>query len=267
MRDRPVNRQRRGRRFKLAPVEVLFARASQAKDAAARESLVRRYLPLARSLALRYRRGSESFDDLFQVASLGLVKAINRFEPRRGTSFESYATPTILGELKRHFRDRVMPIHLPRGLKEGVLEVSEAAEELTGELDREPSLPELAGRAEMSEEEVAEAMQATTAMRTMSLDTPVPVTAGELAPLAERVGKPDRRLELADERAALWRACRVLDDRQRAVIRLRFVNDLTQEQIAKRIGISQVHVSRILRVALRKLRDAVGEETRLVEAA
>jgi RNA polymerase sigma-B factor len=235
--------------------------------AAARDQLVRRYLPFARSLALRYRRGSESFDDLFQVACLGLVKAINRFEPRRGTSFESYAAPTILGELKRHFRDRVMPIHLPRGLKEGVLEVSEAAEELTGELDREPSVPEVAGRTEMSEEEVDEAMQATSALRTVSLDTPVSVTTGELAPLAERVGEPDRRLELADDRAALWRASRVLDARERAVIRLRFVSDLTQEQIAERIGVSQVHVSRILRRALKKLRDAVGEEGRLVAAA
>jgi RNA polymerase sigma-B factor len=246
----------------VATIEVLFPRASEQGGGAAREELVRHFMPFARSLALRYRRGSEPFDDLFQVACLGLVKAINRFDLERGTSFQSFATPTILGELKRHFRDKVMPIHLPRGLKEGVLEVNEAADELTRELDREPSVPELADRAEMGEDEVAEVVQASSALRTMSLDAPV-AEGGESTPLADTVGDVDQRLELAETRTSLWRAFRVLDQRQRTVIQLRFVSDLTQEQIAARIGVSQVHVSRILREALTKLRTAIGDGEQL----
>lgn len=251
----------------MATIEVLFPRPSEQGDDAAREELVRHFMPFARSLALRYRRGSEPFDDLFQVACLGLVKAVDRFDPERGTSFQSFATPTILGELKRHFRDKVMPIHLPRGLKEGVLEVNQAADELTGELDREPSVPELADRAEMSEDEVAEAVQASSALRTMSLDAPVTEAAGESTPLVDTVGAVDHCLELAEARTVLGRAFRILDQRERTVIQLRFVSDLTQEQIAERIGVSQVHVSRILREALTKLRTAVGDGKQISAAA
>jgi RNA polymerase sigma-B factor len=244
----------------VATIEALLPEALEERGGDAGDELARRYLPLARSLALRYRRGREPFDDLFQVACLGLVKAINRYDPDRGTSFEAFATPTILGELKRYFRDRVMPIHLPRGLKEGLLEVNEAADELTGELDREPSVPELADRAEMSEDDVAEAMQASRALRPVSLDAPVTEPAGEPTPLGETVGEFDRHLELADARTSLSPALRVLDRREQAVIRLRFVSDLTQEEIASRIGVSQVHVSRILREALGKLRVAVRRD-------
>jgi RNA polymerase sigma-B factor len=251
----------------MAPIEALHPRQSEECGTAARDELARRFMPMARSLALRYRRGSEPFEDLFQVACLGLVKSINRFDPERGTSFRSFAVPTILGELKRHFRDKVMPIHLPRGLKEGVLEVNEAADELTSELDREPSVSELAGRAEMSEDQVAEAVEAARALRTTSLDA----TAGEGAdgspPLVDTVGDIDQELERAEARTALWRAFRVLDQRERAVVHLRFISDLTQKQIAERIGISQVHVSRILRGALAKLRSAVGDEEQLRAAA
>jgi RNA polymerase sigma-B factor len=253
----------------MAPIEVLHPRHREESDSAARDELVRRFMPMARSLALRYRHGSEPFEDLFQVACLGLVKAINRFDPERGTSFQSFAAPTILGELKRHFRDRVMPIHLPRGLQEDVLEVNEAADELTSELDREPSVAELAGRAELSEREVTEAVQATRAIRTASLDAPASVGEGEgVSPaLLDTVGDLDQELELVESRTALWRAFRVLDQRERTVIHLRFVSDLTQEQIAERVGISQVHVSRILRGALAKLRSVVGDERRLSAAA
>jgi RNA polymerase sigma-B factor len=253
----------------MAPIEVLHPRHCQAGDSAARDEMARRFMPMARSLARRYRHGSEPFDDLFQVACLGLVKAINRFDPERGTSFQSFAAPTILGELKRHFRDRVMPIHLPRGLQEDVLEVNEAAEELTSELDREPSVSELAGRVELTEREVTEAVQAARAIRTASLDAPAAAGEGEAASpaLLDTVGGLDQELELVEVRTALWRAFRVLDQRERAVIHLRFVSDLTQEQIAERIGISQVHVSRILRRALAKLRPAVGGERQLSVAA
>ncbi len=245
----------------------MLPRASEEGDADAREELARRFMPFARSLALRYRRGAEPIDDLFQVACVGLVKAINRFDPDRGSSFESFAAPTILGELKRHFRDRVMPIHLPRGLKEDVLEVNDAADTLTAELDREPSVSELAHRAEMSEDEVADAVQAASAIRTVSLDAPMREAASDSAPFVETVGDLDQRLELAEARTALWRAFRVLDQRERIVVQLRFVSDLTQEQIGERVGVSQVHVSRILSGALSKLRTVVGDGEKLEEAA
>jgi RNA polymerase sigma-B factor len=251
----------------MAPTEVLYPRQCEEGDSAARDELARRFMPMARSLALRYRHGSEPFEDLFQVACLGLVKAINRFEPERGTSFQAFAAPTILGELKRHFRDRVMPIHLPRGLQEDVLDVNEAADELTSELDREPSVSELAGRAEMSEHDVTEAVQAARAIRTTSLDAPRGEGAEASPGLLDTVGGLDQELEMVEARAALWRAFRVLDQRERAVVHLRFVSDLTQEQIAERISISQVHVSRILRGALAKLRSAVGSEEQLSAAA
>ena len=249
----------------MATIEALIGRASTG-DAAAREELARRLMPFVRSLAWRYRHGSEPIEDLIQVACLGLVKAIDRFDPKRGASFQSYAAPTVLGELKRHFRDRAMPIHLPRGLKEDLLEVNEAADELTGELDREPSVPELANRVEMSEEKVEEAVRASKALRTISLDSPLRDLEAESAPVMELLGEVDRRLELAEARMALWRAFRVLDRRERVVVHLRFGSDLTQQQIADRIGVSQVHVSRILQAALGKLRTAVGDE-RLTEAA
>lgn len=250
----------------MAPI-VLDPSTSDEGDGAAREQLATRFIPLARALALRYRRGNEPFDDLFQVACLGLVKAINRFDAARGSSFQAYAAPTIAGELKRHFRDRVMPIHLPRGLKEDVLEVSEAASELTAELDRKPSVTELAGRVEMSEEQVADAMQASGALRTLSLDGPATVAAIDPPPLAETVGAVDQRLETAEARTVLWRAFRVLDQRERTIVNLRFVSDLTQAQIAERVGVSQVHVSRILRRALGKLREVVGDREQLEDAA
>jgi RNA polymerase sigma-B factor len=251
----------------IAPIEVLIPRASEGGDPVAREELARRLMPFARSLALRYRHGNEPIEDLFQVACLGLVKAINRFDPERGTSFQSFAAPTILGELKRHFRDRVMPIHLSRGLKEDVLDVNEAADELTGELDREPSLPELADRAEMSEQQVAEAVQASSAVRTVSLDAPWGEASDRSQTVVETVGGMDHQLELAEARTALGRAFRVLDRREREVVHLRFASDLTQQRIAERVGVSQVHVSRILHGALIKLRAAVGEGNHFEEAA
>jgi RNA polymerase sigma-B factor len=237
---------------------TLLASYRNDRDDLAREELTRRFLPMARSLALRYNRGSEPLDDLIQVASVGLVKAIDRFDPSRGTSFHSYAVPTILGELKRHFRDGVMPIHIPRGLKERALEVGSASEELTAELDREPTVAELAERAGLSPAETIEAMRAATATRTISLDAPVGEENGDAGSIAEVLGEFDATLELADARLALRRAAAVLDGRERTVIQLRFVSDLTQEEIARHIGVSQVHVSRLIRGALEKLRKAIA---------
>jgi RNA polymerase sigma-B factor len=205
---------------------------------------------------MRYRASSESLDDLIQVASLGLVKALDRFDPYRGASFQAYAVPTILGELKRHFRDRVLPLHLPRSVKERALDIGRAAESLTSELDRAPTLGEIAGRAEVSEEEAIEALQAAEAVRTISLDVPVKGEEGEGPPAAETVGHWDPRLEVLDAQLDVREALEVLDERERSCLRLRFVEDMTQEEIADEVGVSQVHVSRILRRALEKLRSA-----------
>jgi RNA polymerase sigma-B factor len=249
----------------MATTEALAGSASSG-DPAAREELVLRMLPFVRSLALRYRHGNEPVEDLIQVASLGLLKAVDRFDPERGTRFQAFALPTILGELKRHFRDRAMPIHLPRGLKENLLEVNEATDELTVELDHAPTVSELADRAELSREQVEEAVRAARAIRIVSLDAPPRDVETDPGSVLETLGEVDRRLELAEARMALWRASRALDRRERAVVNLRFAGDLTQQEIADRIGVSQVHVSRILQAALGKLRTAVGEE-RMTEAA
>jgi RNA polymerase sigma-B factor len=233
---------------------VLLKRYHRTGDESTREEIVQRYLPLARGLALRYRASSESLDDLVQVASLGLVKALERFDPRRGHSFHSYAVPTILGELKRHFRDRVMPVHLPRGIKERALGIGRATEELTGELDRSPTLTEIADRAEISEEEALEALHAVEASRTVSLDVPVSGEDGEARSAADTVGQDDPHLAALHSRLDVGDALDVLDERERSCVRLRFAKDMTQEEIAAEVGVSQVHVSRILRRALQKLR-------------
>jgi RNA polymerase sigma-B factor len=238
---------------------ALFERVHEHDDQAAREELARHFLPLARALSRRYRSASEPYDDLFQVACLGLVKAIDRFDPAHGASFHSYAVPKILGELKRHFRDRVMPLHMPRGVKERALEVGKVSEALTAELERPPTAAELARRAGLSEDEVVEALGAIEASRTVSLDVPVRGEAGEAPAAVEAVGGSDPRLDSIESRVAVDAAKEVLDERERRCIELRFDRDLTQEEIAAEVGVSQVHVSRILRRALDKMRGSASE--------
>ena len=237
---------------------VLHERYHRTGSQAARDQLAEHYLPLARNLALRYRGGSESVEDLYQVACLGILKALDRFDPTRGARFQAYAVPTVLGELKRHFRDRVLPVHLPRGVKERALEISRATESLTGELDRPPTVNELAVRLEISEEEVLEGLRALDASRTVSLDVPVGGEEGESPAAIEAVGKADPAFENVESRVALQRAMGHLEERERTCLKLRFGADMTQEEIASRVGVSQVHVSRILRRALDRLRSEVG---------
>jgi RNA polymerase sigma-B factor len=248
----------------LSPSETtLFERYQHSGDQSAREELTERFLPLARALSRRYRSASEPYEDLFQVACLGLVKAIDRFDPRHGASFHAYAVPTILGELKRHFRDRVMPLHMPRSVKEWALDVGDATEALTGELERPPTVAEVAERTELSEDQVIDALGAIRASRTVSLDVPMGGEDGESPPAVEAVGGDDPKLELIESKVAVDAAMEVLDERERHCIELRFGRDLTQEEIAVEVGVSQVHVSRILRAALDKLRHspaALGRE-------
>jgi RNA polymerase sigma-B factor len=243
----------------LAAEAMLWRRLRDQRDPAAREELVRRYLPFAKNLALRYRGASESFDDLLQVANLGLVNAVDRFDPARGTPFAAFASPTILGELKRHFRDRVWTVRVPRGLHDRMAEVEKATTALTVELQRSPSVGEIATKLEIEPAEVLEVLEANHNRRPLSLDRPVGGEDDE-SPASEWVGDEDEGYELIDDKLALEGVLPQLDDRERLILRLRFVEDMTQSQIADQIGHSQMHVSRILRRTLERIREEVAEQ-------
>jgi RNA polymerase sigma-B factor len=234
----------------------LLACYHRSGDLEAREELVQRFLPLARELALRYSYTDEPFDDLFQVACMGLIKAIDRFEPERGTKFTSYAAPTILGELKRHFRDKGWALHVPRELQERTLAVSRETERLSKELGRSPTVKEIAARLGTSSEKVLEATGASGAYEAASLDAPALREDGEAAPLVELLGGQDSSYALVESRQAIGSTWRELPALEQQVLKLRFVDDLTQREIGERIGYSQMHVSRLLRRALNRLETA-----------
>jgi RNA polymerase sigma-B factor len=245
----------------LADETELLRRYAETHDPRLKEELVKRFLPLARSLALRYRGASEQLEDLIQVASLGLVKALDGFDLERGRSFIAYAAPTILGELRRHFRDRVWELRLPRGLQERTMAVQEAAQKLGEELGRTPTVAQIAERLELTEEEISEALQAEEARRTLSLDVPRSREDSESVPMVETVGAAESGYDRVEAQIAAEGA--PLTDRERTVLRLRFEEDLNQYEIGRRLGVSQMQVSRIMRKALRKLLEAVqaGEDS------
>jgi RNA polymerase sigma-B factor len=236
----------------------LLIRYHRYGDLAAREELAERFLPLARDLALRYTYTDEPFDDLLQVASLGLIKAIDRFEPDRGTKFTSYAAPTILGELKRHFRDKGWALHVPRDLQERTLAVSRASESLSKELGRSPKVREVAAEIGCSVELVLEAQEAAASYEAASLDAPTARDDDEAASLVDLMGDIDTSYELVESRDAIASTWRALPDVERQVLELRFMHDLTQREIGERIGYSQMHVSRLLRRALDRLEIAAA---------
>jgi RNA polymerase sigma-B factor len=243
---------------------LLFERYHLHGDVEAREELIRRCLPLARKLAGRYQRSSEPLDDLLQVASIGLIKAVDRFDPSRGTAFSSFAVPSILGELKRHFRDHGWAARVPRPVQERVLKVNAAVERLSRQTGRTPTPKEIAVALEERVEDVLEAMEAASAYDSVSLDAPLGTgVEGGSATYADTVGDVDGRLELVEYRSVVDGAFRAMPERERLVLKLRFEEDLTQSEIAIRIGVSQMHVSRLIRRALTRLR-AVAEG---VEAA
>ncbi len=233
--------------------QTLFIRWQQAGDRAARDELVQRFLPLARKLARRYSGAREPFDDLLQVASLGLVKAIDRFDLTRGTAFSSFAVPTILGELKRYFRDLGWAVHVPRGAQERAVKVEEAQQLLSGRRNRAPTVPELAQYLELDIEDVLDALETSRAHHASSLDAPYDDGEGESGTMVESFGVIDPSLQSADDRVTLTAAAGQLPQREREVLVLRFVHDLTQTQIADEIGVSQMQVSRILRRAIARL--------------
>jgi len=237
----------------------LLERYHRDGDTAAREALVTRFLPLARQLARRYQRGGEQLDDLVQVASLGLLKAIDRFDPARETAFSSFAVPTILGELKRHFRDKGWSVRVPRDLQELAVKVEKVGEEMGRELGRAPTPTELAERTGTTLEQVLEAREASAAYRAVSLDRPRTDEDEEGESYADAVGAEDPGYRVAEDAATIERLMRVLSDREREVLRLRFEEDLTQSEIGDRVGVSQMHVSRLIRQSVARLREAADE--------
>jgi RNA polymerase sigma-B factor len=237
----------------------LFARYLETRDAAARDALIERFLPLARQLARRYQRAEEPLDDLIQVASLGLVKAIDRFDADREVAFSSYAVPTILGEIKRHFRDRTWSVRVPRDLQELSLKVDRTVVAMSKELQRSPTVTELAEKLEASEEQILEAMEASGAYRATSLSAP---RGGEDQgeTLADTVGTEEHGYHAAEDRATLDRLLQTVTPREREVLRLRFEEDLTQAEIGERIGVSQMQVSRLIRQSVARLRAAARSD-------
>jgi RNA polymerase sigma-B factor len=237
--------------------EARLWRQVAAGDGQARERLVRHYLPFAEALARRYRTAREPHEDLEQVASMGLVKAVDRFDPDRGVPFKGFAAPTILGELKRHFRDRVWTVRVPRSVQEGIADVESATADLIAEKQRTPSVGEIAARLGKDETDVLEILEANQNRRPSSMDRTLRSDDEDSAPVAELIGADDEGFELVEGRLTIEQELPALDDRERRVIALRFGKDMTQSQIAAEIGCSQMQVSRIIRRALDKLRDRV----------
>jgi RNA polymerase sigma-B factor len=226
-------------------------------DVAARQQLIERFLPLARKLVRNFERPGESNDDLMQVASLGLVKAVDRFELDRGTAFSSFAVPTIVGELKRYLRDAGWDVHVPRAMQERALQVNQVLSELSRRLGRSPSPAEVAEATGLSLEDVLEAMEAGMAYDSVSLESPTS-DEPDAVPYAERIAVEESGYELAEYTATLGPRLRALPPRDRLILRLRFEEDLTQSEIAEHIGVSQMQVSRIIRQSLARLR-AIAE--------
>jgi RNA polymerase sigma-B factor len=234
----------------------LFALVRERGDTHARELLIKRYLPLARRLARRYQHAEEPVEDLVQVASMGLIKAIDRFDVRREVVFSSYAVPTILGELRRHFRDHTWSVRVPRDLQELALRVDHAVTRLSVGGRRAPTVGEIAQTVGSSPELVLEALEAAAAYRAASLDAARAATAGEEAgeSVADALGDEEVGFQHAEERATLEPLLARLTSRERVVLWLRFGEDLTQSEIGERIGVSQMQVSRLIRQALARMR-------------
>jgi RNA polymerase sigma-B factor len=221
-----------------------------------RERLILAHLPLVRSLARRYANRGEPLDDLVQVGTVGLIKAIDRFDPDRGKDLAAFAAPTILGEIRRHFRDRAWAVHVPRPLQEAHAAVAAAVDDLTARLGRSPSVAEIAAETGLDEETVLDAAAAGGAYRPVSLSAPRPGADDEAE--ASEQGEADAGYAVAAGRADLARGMRALPARERVILHLRFREDLTQSEIAARVGISQMHVSRLIQRALTRLRGAAG---------
>ena len=240
--------------------KILLRRYHEDGDLLAREQLIEQYMSLVRSLARRYSYRGEQLEDLVQIGAIGLIKAIDRFDLDRGVELTTYATPNIIGEIKRHFRDKGWAVRVPRGLQELNVKLSRLVDDLTVELSRSPTIPELAKAAGAEEEEVLEALESGRAYTSLSL------SAGggggdddDFDPL-ESLGTEEHQYAVSEDRALLAPGFETLDDRERLILRLRFFEGLTQSQIAQHVGVSQMHVSRLIRRSLEKIRETIAED-------
>ncbi len=240
--------------------KILLRRYHEDGDLQAREQLIEQYMSLVRSLARRYSYRGEQLEDLVQIGAIGLIKAIDRFDLERGVELTTYATPNIIGEIKRHFRDKGWSVRVPRGLQELNVQLSRLVEQLTVQLARSPTIPELAKAAGVEEEEVLEALESGRAYTSLSLS----VGGGgggddDLDPL-ESLGTEEHEYEVSEDRAVLAPGFKALDERERKILQLRFFEGLTQSQIAQQVGISQMHVSRLIRRSLEKIRETIAAD-------
>jgi RNA polymerase sigma-B factor len=244
-------------------VRELFARYRAATDeddrVKLREQLVEQYIGLVEFLARRFRNRGEPLEDLVQVGTIGLLKAIERFDLDREVEFSTYATPTVVGELKRHFRDKGWAVRVPRRLQELHLELSKVVSELGQEIGRSPTVVEIAEYTGQSEETVLEGLEIAQAYNFTSLDAPIDAEDGTTS-FADQLGSDDEHLENLEYRASLAPEMEKLPERERRILYLRFYKGLTQSEIADRLGISQMHVSRLLNRTLMRLREALEEE-------
>lgn len=238
----------------------LFRLYKEKGDEEARDQLTVSHLNLVRFLASKFKNRGEPLDDLVQVGTIGLIKAIDRFDPERGLEFTTYATPTILGEIKRHFRDKGWSIRVPRRLQELSAKVNQATDELTVELQRSPSVEEIAAKLGVGAEEILEAMESSGAYTSVSLEAGGSSEDDEAPALIDRLGSVDEDLDASDDRMVIDDAIRDFSPREQEIVRMRFIDGLTQVEIAKRLGVSQVQVSRLLRRTLRKIQDKIDPE-------
>ena len=216
-------------------------------------------MSLVRSLARRYSYRGEQLEDLVQIGAIGLIKAIDRFDLERGVELTTYATPNIIGEIKRHFRDKGWAVRVPRGLQELNVQLSRLMEQLTVQLGRSPTIPELAKASGSTEEDVLEALESGRAYSSLSLSTGGGDGEDDLDPL-ESIGSEEHQYEVSENRAVLAPGFRALDERERMILQLRFFDGLTQSQIAQQVGISQMHVSRLIRRSLEKIREEIASD-------
>jgi RNA polymerase sigma-B factor len=238
----------------------LLRRYHEHGDLQAREQLIEQYMSLVRSLARRYSYRGEQLEDLVQIGAIGLIKAIDRFDLERGVELTTYATPNIIGEIKRHFRDKGWSVRVPRGLQELNVQLSRLIEQLTVQFGRSPTIGELAKASDSTEEEVLEALESGRAYSSLSLSTGGGGDSDEELDPLESIGQEEHEYEVSEDRAVLAPGFRALDDRERRILHLRFFEGLTQSQIAQQVGISQMHVSRLIRRSLEKIRAEIAED-------
>jgi len=240
-------------------VEALLVSFHREGNLEARDRALVELMPLVRALAARYAGRGEPLEDLVQVGSIGLIKAVARFDVDRGVDFPSYAVPTIVGEIRRHFRDKAWAMHVPRRLKELSLRLSRVLDQLTNELGRSPTIAELAAAAGVEEEEAIDALDSMNAYSTRSLDAPFDDASDDS--LSEKLGKEELGYQEVEDGTLVAAGLDALDERERQIVELRFFHELTQSQIASEVGISQMHVSRLLRRALTTMRGRIEEES------